>query len=121
MILLKQIFTWWNRQTLGTFLVTLFFGRLIGKDQFGNKYYESKNGKRWVVYSDTVEASKIPPEWFHWIHHTTKEIPKENKDKFRWQIQHFENLTGTKKSHKPKGSLVSEEIVDHKKYDSWKP
>ena len=121
MILLKRIFTWWNSQTIGTFLTILFFGRFVGKDQFGNKYYESKNGKRWVVYRDIVEASKIPPEWFYWIHHKTKETPKEHKDKFKWQIEHFENLTGTDKSYKPKGSLVSEEIIDHKKYDSWKP
>ena len=40
MINLKQIFTWWHRQTFGTFLKTIFFGKLVGKDHIGNKYYE---------------------------------------------------------------------------------
>ena len=33
----KQIFVWWNRDTIGTKLYTIFFGRLVGKDDFGNK------------------------------------------------------------------------------------
>ena len=44
--LLKEIFTWWNHQTLGTRLFTLFFGKLVGEDDFGNKYYESKTFKK---------------------------------------------------------------------------
>jgi len=42
--LIKEIFTWWNRQTFGTRLQTLLFGKLVGQDNFGNKYYQSKNG-----------------------------------------------------------------------------
>ena len=38
----KIIFTWWNKQTLGTFLKTLFFGKYVGQDEYGNKYYKSK-------------------------------------------------------------------------------
>ena len=40
---IKVIFTWWNRQTLGTFLKTLLTGTFVGKDKFGNKYYKNKN------------------------------------------------------------------------------
>ena len=35
--MIKEIFTWWNSQTIGTRLNTLFFGKLIGKDKLGNK------------------------------------------------------------------------------------
>ena len=35
--MIKQIFTWWNSQTFGTLLYTIFFGKLVGKDEFGNK------------------------------------------------------------------------------------
>ena len=63
-MILKFIFTWWNKQTFGTFLKTLFTGKLVGKDQFGNKYYKNKKDERWVVYSDDVEASKITSGWF---------------------------------------------------------
>ena len=34
---LKQIFTWWHRQTLGTFIYTFFVGKFVGFDEFGNK------------------------------------------------------------------------------------
>ena len=47
--LFKKIFTWWNQDTFGTRLKTIFFGKLAGTDQFGNKYYEDKKGKRWVI------------------------------------------------------------------------
>ena len=29
--------------TLGTILYTFFKGRLVGRDEFGNKYYEAKS------------------------------------------------------------------------------
>ena len=48
----KLIFTWWNRQTIGTFIYTLFTGKLVGKDQFGNKYYTNSKDKRWVIYKN---------------------------------------------------------------------
>ena len=68
---LKSIFTWWNNQTVGTFLFTLFYGKKVGEDQFGNEYYKNqKDTKRWVIYKNEVEASKIPPEWHMWIHKT---------------------------------------------------
>ena len=81
----KLIFTWWNKQTFGTLLKTLFFGKLIGKDDQGNKYYKSKKDERWVVYSSSVEASKIPGEWYLWIHHTVDETPKKESQNFNWQ------------------------------------
>ena len=72
--LLRKIFTWWNQDTFGTRLKTIFFGKLVGTDELGNKYYESKNGKRWVIYSNTIDASKIPVEWYSWIHFTPNKI-----------------------------------------------
>jgi len=77
----KQIFTWWHKQTFGTFLKTLFFGKFVGADSCGNKYYKSKNNQRWVVYKDNIEASKITSEWFLWMHHTIDEIPNKKKKK----------------------------------------
>ena len=75
---IKQIFTWWHRQTVGTFIYTLFIGKLVGKDEFGNKYYSNSKGKRWVIYANRVEASKIPPEWHLWIHFLTNNKPSNN-------------------------------------------
>ena len=97
---LKIIFTWWNRQTFGTFLKTLFFGKYVGSDQYGNKYYKSKNDERWVVYSKNIEATKITSDWYLWIHHTIDKIPSMKKENIHGK-KHLENQTGTKNSFKP--------------------
>ena len=118
MINLKQIFTWWHKQTFGTLLKTLFFGKLIGQDHFGNKYYKSKKDERWVVYKDNIEASKITSEWFLWMHHTINETPKKQIKKYLWQKKHLENQTGTVNSYKP--NSISKLNKAKKKYETWK-
>ena len=117
---LKQIFTWWYKQTVGTFIYTLFVGKLAGRDQYGNKYYSNSKGKRWVIYKGNIESSKIPPEWHSWIHFLSIKKPSDTQKKFSWQKEHQENLTGTEKAYKPEGSLASENKKDIKKYETWK-
>ena len=117
---IKQIFTWWHRQTVGTFIYTLFTGKLVGKDEFGNKYYSNSKGKRWVIYTNRVESSKIPPEWHLWIHFLSNNKPSNNSIKFKWQKKHEENLTGTAKAYKPDGSLTLDSKKNMKKYETWK-
>ena len=115
--LFKEIFTWWNQQTLGTRLETFFFGKLVGKDSFGNKYYKSRSGKRWVIYNGEVDASKIPNEWYSWIHFTKNKIENNhNLEKFVWQKPHLSNQTGTKDSYHPNKN--NNEV--NKKYKAWK-
>ena len=114
----KQIFTWWHKQTFGTLLKTLFFGKLVGEDSGGNKYYKSKNDERWVVYQDNIEASKITSEWFLWMHHTINEIPNKQKKKHLWQKEHLENQTGTSNAYKP--NQISKLNNLKKKYETWK-
>ena len=118
---LKQIFTWWHKQTLGTFIYTLFTGKLIGRDQFGNKYYSNSKGRRWVIYKDNIESSKIPPDWHSWIHFLKINKPSNEEKKFLWQKQYEENLTGTARAYKPEGSLTSGLKKNMKKYETWKP
>tara|TARA_A100001011_G_C13531886_1_gene524929 strand:+ start:85 stop:465 length:381 start_codon:yes stop_codon:yes gene_type:complete len=117
MINLKQIFTWWHKQTFGTFLKTLFTGRLVGVDNLGNKFYQNKKGDRWVIYFDKIEASKINTDWYLWMHHTINEIPSESKKKYLWQKEHQENMTGTNKAYRP-GKI--QKTNKNKKYESWK-
>ena len=118
---LKQIFTWWHKQTIGTFIYTLFTGKLIGSDQFGNKYYSNSKGRRWVIYKNNIESSKIPPDWHSWIHFLKINKPSNEEKKFFWQKQYEENLTGTTRAYKPEGSLTSGLKKDMKKYEIWKP
>tara|TARA_B100000029_G_scaffold374301_1_gene368605 strand:- start:338 stop:706 length:369 start_codon:yes stop_codon:yes gene_type:complete len=117
---LKQIFTWWYKQTFGTFLYTLFLGKFAGSDEFGNKYYYNSKGKRWVIYKKNIESSKIPSDWYLWIHFLAKNIPSNSSNKFSWQKRHTENLTGTKEAYKPTGSLSSDLKKNTKKYETWK-
>ena len=114
---LKIFFTWWNRQTFGTFLKTLFFGKFVGKDEFGNKYYKNKQNERWVIYSNNVEATKITSDWFMWMHHTIDKIPNNNEKKYNWQKNHSENKTGSKDSYKPTKNKKNDKL---RKYETWK-
>ena len=117
---LKQIFTWWHKQTIGTFIYTLVVGKYVGSDVFGNKYYSSTKGKRWVVYNGGVESSKIPPDWHSWIHFQSMKKPNTSNQKFSWQQKYEENLTGTNKAYKPDGSLLNDLKKNMKKYETWK-
>jgi len=114
---LKIIFTWWNNQTIGTFLKTLFFGQLVGQDESGNKYYKNNHNERWVIYSNNIEATKITSDWYLWMHHTIDKIPVKNEKKYIWQKDHAENRTGTSNSYKPIKIKKNKKL---KKYDTWK-
>ena len=115
--LLKKVFTWWNQDTFETRLQTIFFGKLVGKDELGNKYYESKSGRRWVIYNGEVEASKIPNEWYSWMHYINNKIENDhNLKKYEWQKEHLPNQTGSENSYHPK----KYNNVIKKKYKSWK-
>tara|TARA_Y100001935_G_scaffold222516_1_gene197318 strand:- start:532 stop:894 length:363 start_codon:yes stop_codon:yes gene_type:complete len=116
--LLKEIFVWWNRQTFGTRLLTIVSGKFIGEDEFGNKYYQNKKGRRWVIYNGEIDASKIPPEWYSWIHFTNNKIENNHSiKKYSWQKKHLSNQTGTKNAYSPK-KYKNAQIK--KKYQSWK-
>ena len=116
--IIKEIFTWWNRQTLGTRIFTTFFGKFVGKDEYGNKYYESKKGRRWVIYSGEVEASKIPNEWYSWIHFMKNKIENTHElKKYDWQKPHQSNQTGTKAAYYPN---KNKDNAINKKYKTWK-
>tara|TARA_B110000261_G_C12810590_1_gene248159 strand:+ start:155 stop:508 length:354 start_codon:yes stop_codon:yes gene_type:complete len=106
---------------IGTLLSTKMFGRNIGKDDFNNTYYVSRNKKikkRWVIYFQNNDASSIPPEWQAWLTYTSDELPNNNTLKYKWQIAHKANLTGLSnlyyKSNKPLEK-------DNKFYSSWIP
>ena len=112
----KEIFVWWNQQTFGTRIQTLFFGKLAGEDQHGNKYYQNKKGKRWVIYKGEVEASKIPVEWYSWMHFTNNKIENLHElKKYDWQKDSIPNQTGSENSYHPKNSNDIK-----KKYKTWK-
>jgi len=116
-LFLLKFFTWWSGQTFGTQLWTWRFGELVGQDEQGNTYYRTKGGKidptlgfqrRWVVYNGYAEATKIPPEWHGWIHHTVDVAPTEESYTPReWEKPHLANQTGTPQAYRPSGSTLA--------------
>jgi len=114
--LFKKIFIWWNQDTFGTRIKTIFFGKLVGTDSYGNKYYESKSGKRWVIYSNEIDATKIPVEWYSWMHFIKNRIEKNHElKKYEWQKPHLSNQTGTQHSYHPN----KKNNATNKKYKVW--
>ncbi|MGQ0741740.1 MAG: NADH:ubiquinone oxidoreductase subunit NDUFA12 [Alphaproteobacteria bacterium] len=124
MSLIRALFIWWHNATLGTVLATLFFGRLVGRDTFGNRYYESRKGRRWVIYAGTVEASRVPPEWHGWLHYTFKDPPTVLPPRLKpWEKDHLPNLTGTPEAYYPEGSLWAkgQRPPATGDYEAWRP
>ena len=83
--------------TIGTKIYTWLRGEEVGRDTAGNRYFREKGGgrvhrdslrheRRWVIYDGEVEASRVPPEWHAWLHHTSDEIPPpEGPARYPWQ------------------------------------
>jgi len=115
---LLRFFTWWNGTTFGTQLWTWAYGESVGTDEFGNRYYRTRGGKidptlrferRWVVYNGYAEASKVPPSWHGWLHHTVDVPPTQESVKtWPWEKPHRPNLTGTPQAYRPPGSTLAQ-------------
>ena len=72
----KRIFTWWEGATFGTGMHIRGTAREVGRDALGNVYYRSKKGdRRWVIYNGANDASRIPPEWYAWMHQQIDDVP----------------------------------------------
>ena len=110
---------------IGTKIYTWIMGNFVGKDNFGNKYYSnSKNTKRWVIYNNDVEASKVPSHWHAWLHKMTDQPPLNYSHKYPWQKDHRSNKTGTKEAYYPDSHPMSgsnNKFIPKQDYESWKP
>ncbi len=96
--------------TIGTRLFTLFKGKLVGIDQQGNRYFVERRAgrkrkpRRWVLYHGIKEASRVPPEWHGWLHHTVDTTPMDSPPEVKpWQKAHQPNATGTRDAYHPSG------------------
>ncbi|CED82174.1 ndufa12-domain-containing protein [Phaffia rhodozyma] len=115
---------YWFRQML--YLCDAKSGDFVGKDRFGNKYFQNYNPEeeipgrhRWVDYAQhNYHVSQIPPEWHSWINHIRKDPPtidpimKESTP--TWLLPHRENMTGTRGAYKPYSTTGA-------KLNAWEP
>ena len=95
-----------------TRLLTLLSGRYVGRDEFGNRYYEQRRAdkgyprkRRWVMYNGVAEPSKVPAHWHGWLHYTLDRPVPEASHKYGWQKPHLPNLTGTQGRYLPQGHI----------------
>lgn len=102
----KNLFTWWEGASLGTALFTSRHGKKAGSDHLGNAYFKGKDGRRWVIYEGSNDASRVPPEWFSWLHHQIEGVPDEAlPPKRAFEKPATANLTGTASAYAPPGAL----------------
>ncbi len=127
--LLGKIFTWWDGATIGTSLFTARKGEQVGEDIFGNRYFQAKKPegnfqRRWVIYDGANDASRVPPEWHGWLHHSYDEIPESHLQQPRiWEKAPTGNLTGTAEAYRPAGALESggRRAAATGDYEPWNP
>ena len=122
---IAELFIWWHGQTFGMRITTWLYGKYIGSDDTGNRYFQSrKNDRRWVLYNGLAEASAIPPGWHGWMHHRTDTPPVDEHYQPRaWQKPHQQNMTGTAGAYRPEGSLLKsgERPKVTGDYQAWSP
>ncbi|MGD9804227.1 MAG: NADH:ubiquinone oxidoreductase subunit NDUFA12 [Hyphomicrobiaceae bacterium] len=127
----SEIFSWWGGNTWSLRLTTWWRGQHVGTDETGNRYYVQKSGvgplgkaRRWVVYANGAEASKISPDWHGWMHYTVDTPPTEENYKPRpWQKPHRPNMTGTSEAYRPSGSILASGTRPRATgdYSAWRP
>ncbi len=115
--------------TIGTRLHTLVYGHFIGRDAFGNRYFEARRvragetkKRRWVLYHGIADASKVPPAWHGWLHYTL-DAPLSEKKQYSWSKTPIPNLTGTVGRYLPKGHISKggERAAAAADYEPWTP
>lgn len=118
-----SLITWYHGQTLGTRLMTRFKGVKVGEDDQGNAYYRNRDdSRRWVIYADEPEASKVPADWHGWLHRTFDDNPAEKPLEHKgWEKPHLDNLTGSAAAYAPAGSLRQARPADRRDYEAWQP
>ena len=125
---LKNIFTWWEGATFGTFVSRLGTDH-VGSDAMGNGFYLGKMGpggvrRRMAMYAGNNDASRISPEWTSWLRHQIDDVPANDLAVRRaWQQEPVPNMTGTREAYRPAGSLEAsgERAAATGDYEAWSP
>jgi NADH:ubiquinone oxidoreductase subunit len=127
----SEIFSWWGGNTWSNRIYTALRGRHVGTDAGGNRYFVQNRGngplgvpRRWVIYRDSAEASRVPPEWHGWLHYTVDTPPTASDPAPKpWQKPYEMNMTGTPNAYRPKGSILrsGRRAAASGDYKAWKP
>jgi NADH:ubiquinone oxidoreductase subunit len=128
--ILGKIFTWWDGATIGTSIWSARNGEHVGTDTQGNKYYRSKKKsgdgreRRWVIYNGPNDASRVPSEWFGWLHCQYDDLPESHLPPPKiWEADYTPNTTGTPDAYRPAGALEKggKRAKATGDYEAWTP
>lgn len=122
-------FTWWTGASWGTILYGLRGKKQVGEDGLGNTYWEggsdtAGNPRRYVIYAGANDTSRVPPEWFSWLHHQVEHAPDRSLPAPRaWEKPAVPNLTGTALAYRPQGALEKggRRASATGDYEAWTP
>ncbi|ARU15055.1 NADH:ubiquinone oxidoreductase subunit NDUFA12 [Croceicoccus marinus] len=130
MNILMKIFTWWDGATIGTLIDSWRHGEEVGQDAQGNRYFRGRkknaqgNERRWVIYSGSNDASRVPAEWHGWLHGSGDDVPESNLPPPRiWEVDYTPNATGTMGAYRPSGALEKGGVRARATgdYEAWSP
>jgi NADH:ubiquinone oxidoreductase subunit len=120
--LLKQLFTWWDGATLTTSLHVRRSANSVGTDESGNVYYAArKGGRRFVIYNGPNDPSRVPPEWYAWLHHQIDSVPDELPPPPKFLKDPGPNRTPL--AYRPSGALElgAQRPAASGDYEAWTP
>ncbi len=92
---------------IGILIYSFLYGKKIGQDKSGNKFYVHKNNKikkKWVLYNKIVDPTSLMVTWQLWLTNKKHEIPdalSSSRD-YVWQKERMPNHSGTIDSYHPK-------------------
>jgi len=139
LLFIRRLFTWWDGATFGALFDIGRRAKKVGEDEYGNRYFQERKislegrPRRYVIYKGYADASRVPPDWHGWLHHTVNELPAPAKkdemtgvrvmERQPWEKDHQPNLTGTLHAYHPKGSLArpGDRAAATGDYEAWAP
>lgn len=104
------------------------YGRLVGTDSYGNKYYENSHEDeihlrtRWVVYTGYHEISQVEPAWHFWLGYGVDTPPSETAPEHKTVrafpdpnlTAQYYNKTGSRGAYVPYNTVKP-------KFSPWQP
>ena len=123
-------FTWWTGASWGTILYGLRGMKQVGEDAAGNTYWQGGSDtagrpRRYVIYVGANDASRVPAEWFGWLHHQHDHVPDDRAlpPVRAWQKPAVPNMTGTALAYRPAGALEKggRRAAATGDYEAWDP
>ncbi len=74
--------------SVGILLYSFIYGKKIGEDKIGNKFFVHKKikNKKWVLYKHNIDPTILDVKWQMWLTNKNENIDLlSDKNNFSWQ------------------------------------